>query len=80
MNVSLCVGTTWHLRTGVQSCRIQKRDGGQFRLAAPVIDLLDGLPRINGNDWVFAGVRGSAVGYKFVRAALFRGSLRRPPT
>ena len=36
-------------------------------LAAPVLDILSGLPRINGNPWVFAGGRGAAVTYKTTR-------------
>ena len=37
-------------------------------LAAPVLDLLARLPRINGNPWVFPGSRGAAVTYKTVRS------------
>ena len=36
-------------------------------LAAPVLELLASLPRINGNPHVFAGLRGAAVGYKMTR-------------
>ena len=36
-------------------------------LAAPVLDILSGLPRINGNPWVFAGGRGAAVTYRTTR-------------
>ena len=36
-------------------------------LAAPVLDLLSRLPRINDNPYVFAGGRGAAVGYKLAR-------------
>ena len=38
-------------------------------LAAPVLDLLEQLPRVNGNPWVFAGVRAAAVSYKMTRRA-----------
>lgn len=38
-------------------------------LPRPVLELLEGLPRIKGNPWVFAGAtRGAAVGYKLTRA------------
>ena len=36
-------------------------------LAAPVLDLLTRLPRINGNPWVFAGTKGAATSYKTAR-------------
>ena len=37
-------------------------------LAAPVLELLEQLPRINGNPWVFAAGRGAATTYRTARA------------
>ena len=38
-------------------------------LPAAVVNLLDALPRVNGNPWVFAGAKvGTAVGYKLTRS------------
>ncbi len=36
-------------------------------LAAPVVELLDQLPRVNGNDFVFASNRGGAMSYEGTR-------------
>ena len=37
-------------------------------LATPVLELLEQLPRINGNPWVFAAGRGAATTYRTARA------------
>ena len=47
--------------------------GRQTRpLAAPALEMLTELPRVNGNPFVFAGARGVAIGYRKLRLVFAR--------
>ena len=45
------------------------------KLAAPVLEMLSALPRVNGNPFVFAGARGVAIGYRKLRT-VFAGACK----
>ena len=54
---------------GTRRAALETKTGPRvLPLPAAVVNLLAGLPRINGNPWVFAGAkRGTAVGYMLTR-------------
>ena len=70
LRISECLALKWEnvsFETGRAVLPKTKTGRRVIPLAAPVLELLAALPRINGNPWVFAGLRGAAVGYKMTR-------------
>ena len=70
LRISECLSMAWALvsfETGRATLPKTKTGRRVVPLAAPVLDMLSRLPRINGNPYVFAGGRGAAVGYKLAR-------------
>lgn len=70
LRISECLSLAWE-HVSFETCRatLPKTKTGRrvVPLAAPVLDLLSRLPRINGNPWVFAGTKGAATTYKTAR-------------
>lgn len=70
LRVSECLSLEW-ANVSFETARavLPKTKTGRrtVPLAAPVLELLAGLPRVNDNPYVFAGLRGAAVGYKYTR-------------
>ena len=70
LRISEVLGMEW-ARVDVETGRaaLETKTGPRaLPLPAAVVNLLRGLPRVNGCPWVFAGAkRGSAVGYKLTR-------------
>ena len=70
LRISECLSLTWEnvlfetSRAVLPTTKVGRR---VVPLAVLVLDILSGLPRINGNPWVFAGGRGAAVTYKTTR-------------
>ena len=70
LRISECLSLTWeHVSFETARATLPKTKTGRrvVPLAASVLDLLAGLPRINGNPWVFAGTKGAATTYKTTR-------------
>ena len=70
LRISECLSMAWeHVSFETGRAILPKTKTGRrvVPVAAPVLNLLAQLPRINGNPWVFAGGRGAAVGYKLTR-------------
>ena len=70
LRIGECLSLQWeHVSFETARATLPKTKTGRrvVPLAAPVLDLLSRLPRINGNPYVFAGGRGAAVGYKLAR-------------
>ena len=70
LRISECLSMEWKnlsFETGRVILPKTKTGRRLVPLAAPVLDLLAGLQKVNGNPWVFAGIRGAAVGYKMTR-------------
>ena len=71
LRISECLSMRWeHVSFETGRAILPKTKTGRrvVPLAAPVLELLSRLPRINGNPWVFAGARnGAPVTYKTVR-------------
>ena len=70
LRISECLSMAWeHVSFETARATLPKTKTGRrvVPLAAPVLDLLHRLPRVNGNAYVFAGGRGAAVTYKTTR-------------
>ena len=70
LRISECLSLAWeHVAFETGRATLPKTKTGRrvVPLAAPVLDLLTRLPRINGNPWVFAGTKGAAISYKTAR-------------
>ena len=70
LRISECLSMKWEhvsLETGRVTLPHTKTGRRVVPLAAPVLELFAGLPRINGNSYVFAGRGRAAVGYKLAR-------------
>ncbi len=70
LRISECLSLAWeHVSFETGRATLPKTKTGRrvVPLAAPVLDLLTRLPRINGNPWVFAGTKGAATSYKTAR-------------
>ena len=70
LRISECLSLAWEhvsLETGRATLPKTKTGRRVVPLAAPVLDLLARLPRINGNPWVFAGTKGAATTYRTTR-------------
>ena len=71
LRISECLAMRWeHVSFETGRATLPKTKTGRrvVPLAAPVLELLSRLPRVNGNPWVFAGARnGAPVTYRTVR-------------
>ena len=70
LRISECLSIEWEniaFETGRLVLPSTKTGRRVVPIAAPVLDLLSQVPRINGNPWVFAGARGAAVTYRTTR-------------
>ena len=77
LRISECLALQWEnvdFETGRAILADTKTGARTIPMAAPVVELLRAMPRVNGNPFVFAGaVRGRPIGYKKVRA-VFMGA------